>query len=94
MAEVNATKTNEVLASVVMASGQIAQIGAAAIGLFGLYRKAREEWKAANPAVPDPFLTDLDLINALSKSSGDLVAEADRLLAKYRTEPPKDSIGE
>lgn len=82
-------KVNEVLGSVLLGSGQITQIATTALALFGLYQKAREQWKAANPTVPDPFLTDLDLINALSSSSGDLVAEADRLLAKYQTpEPP------
>lgn len=95
----NATKANEALGSVVLGVGQITQIATAALGLFGLYRQARDQWKAANPDVADPFLTDADLINAFQGSARDLVALADRLLDKYRepvppAEPPKDSIGE
>jgi hypothetical protein len=90
------TKANEVLGAVNVGAGQIVNILSTAVGLFSLYQKARDAWKAANPDLPDPFLTDADLINALSGSSADLVALADRLLAKYRdTAPnPVDSIGE
>lgn len=93
------TKANEALGNVVIGVGQITQIATAALGLFGLYRQARDQWKAANPDQPDPFLTDLDLIEAFKGSAQDLVALADRLLEKYRdpvppADPPVDSIGE
>lgn len=99
----NTAKVNEVLGQVLVGAGQIGQIAATALQLFGLYRQARDAWKAANPDVPDPFLTDADLINAFQGSAQDLVALADRLLEKYREPvppveppavPPADSIGE
>lgn len=77
-------KANEVLGQVLVGAGQIGQIAAAAVSLFNMYRQARDAWKAANPDVPDPFLTDADLINAFQGSAQDLVALADRLLAKYQ----------
>ena len=80
----NESKANEILGSVVLGASQITQLATAAVGLFGIYRQAREQWKAANPEQPDPFLTDLDLINALQGSAEDLVTLADRLLAKYQ----------
>ena len=84
-------KANEVLGSVLVGAGQITQIAAAAVSLFTMYRQARDAWKAANPDVPDPFLTDADLINAFQGSAQDLVALADRLLEKYREPvPPVD----
>jgi hypothetical protein len=89
----NESKVNEVLGSVLVGAGQINQIAAAAVGLFTLFRQARDAWKAANPDVPDPFLTDADLINALDGSSDALVALADRLLEKYREPvPPVDPV--
>lgn len=75
------------LATVTLGAGQILQLASTALGLFGLYRQARDQWHAANPATPDPFLTDVDLIAALRGSSQDLVALADRLLAKYQPAP-------
>lgn len=82
-----ATKANQILGQVLVGAGQINQIATAALGLFGIYREARDKWKAANPDQVDPFLTDADLINAFQGSAQDLVALADRLLAKYQEAP-------
>jgi hypothetical protein len=82
------TSVNKALATVLMTTGQIGQIMAAALGLFSLFKQARAAWQAAHPSVPDPFLTDADLIAGLTGSSEDLIALADRLIAKYQEPEP------
>lgn len=79
-----AAAISKTLGTVLVTAGQINQIAASALGLFGIYRQARDAWKAANPETPDPFLTDLELIEALDGSADKVIATADRLLAKYR----------
>lgn len=88
-----ATKANAILGQVLVGAGQINQIAGVALTLFGLYRDARDQWKAAHPDEPDPFLTDASLIDAFQASAADLVTLADRLLAKY-AEPAQPAAGE
>lgn len=83
-----ATKVNQVLGSVLIGAGQINQLAGLALGLFGIYKQARDQWKASHPDEPDPFLTDSALIDLFQHSAQAVVAEADRLLGKYQAATP------
>lgn len=55
----------------------------AAIQLYGLYKRMRDEWKASHPGEPDPFLTDAMCIQALREASADTVATVDEIMARH-----------
>ena len=80
---------NKALGTVIVSIGQVTQVATLALGLLGIYKQARDKWKAEHPDDPTagPFLTDLELIDALDASADDVVAKANRLLEKYGIPP-------
>lgn len=55
----------------------------AGLAILTTYKLARAAWNAARPTADSPFLSDEQLIFALSLDGAKLVAHVDEVLAKF-----------